>query len=446
MNLLFACHQFLPEHIGGTEIYTRSLASRAMEEGWNVLVVSYVENPSGKLEDSHLSWSHYESIPTAKIHFNLSLTENPMRAEYNNDYLIPFWDEITSRFLPDLVHHTHSMKLSGSALNYFSERNIPNILTMPDYWYVCPRHTLVRWNDEVCNGPRSFYDCLKCVQDTHGFFPENVQEMSPLASYCFLGKHDVLPVPPADPSIKQAAKALRKRESFLRKTAMRADHILALSRFQRKILLKRGYSSKRLTFLPHGIETEGLSIRSPKEARDKSLRISFIGSLVPHKGLSTLLEAFALAKNPLLHLTIYGSLDVQNMYHSELKAKVDRMERVEFGGTFHFKEIGHILNQTEILAMPANWYENDPFVVKYALYCHIPVLASDIGSLSEMITHGSSGWLLPRANVKAWADTLREIKPGSLPDFQETSYTVPLMDDHYASVSKLYKECTQKHA
>jgi len=441
MNLLFICHQFLPEHIGGTELYTWGLASRALALNWNVLVVSYVESPSGDPADFHVTWDAYDAIPLAKIHFNLSLARQPVLAEYANEEISPFLEEIWQRFKPDVIHHTHSMKVSGFALRFFARKGIPSVLTMPDFWYICPRHTLVKWDHSLCTGPRSPYQCAKCLHHTHGFLPDKIADWSSTKITAYLFSHEFLPSPPASESIKKDARALRKRKQYLLETAFQADRILVLSAFQQKMLIENGYDPNRLTLTPHGLETEGLHIQPKKDSgKNKNLQLTFIGSIVPHKGLHTLMEALAAADNPYLTLKIYGGMDQPTPYQDQIRQQAQTMDQVELAGTFPMKEMNKILDQTDVLVMPAEWYENEPLVIKSALYCRIPVMSSDIGSLREMITPGVTGWLLPPADQRAWAKALADLSPENLPDFSEVTYQIFSMDTYFSDLVSIYNE------
>jgi glycosyltransferase involved in cell wall biosynthesis len=110
---------------------------------------------------------------------------------------------------------------------------------------------------------------------------------------------------------------------------------------------------------------------------------------------------------------------------------------VRLCGTFSPDEMGKVLQDADVLVLPAVWYENEPLVVKAALYCHIPVLASKIGSLEEMIEDGKTGWLLPPGDQEAWRNFLDELTPDQL-IWQEGTYKVSGMDEHFQHINALY--------
>ena len=61
------------------------------------------------------------------------------------------------------------------------------------------------------------------------------------------------------------------------------------------------------------------------------------------------------------------------------------------------------------MAVPSLWYENTPFSVLEALHVDIPVLASDLGGISEIVHDGENGRLFRAGDAEALAAVLREL-------------------------------------
>ena len=68
------------------------------------------------------------------------------------------------------------------------------------------------------------------------------------------------------------------------------------------------------------------------------------------------------------------------------------------------------------IVVPSQWYENAPLSVLEAFAAAKPVIATRIGGLPEMVTHGRTGWLVPVADPDALAGMLAAVR--SLPDPQ----------------------------
>ncbi len=415
MHIVFFTHQFLPKHIGGTEVYTLGLAKRVMAAGHSATVVTYQETDSGNPADCGPVFKTYDGIPVVEIVYNVGLALNPARYEYDNQFVANILRHILPRMKPSLVHVIHAMKLSAAALEVCDELGIPFIVTLCDFWFICPRHTLLKWDQKLCQGPSHVLACTQCVRALHGFAQ--------------------------GPHLVRDLFAISRRNTQVRRALLKARHIIALSDFQMRMYSRNGIPAERIELIAHGLDLADAtqpSVYDPK----RPPRITYIGSLVEHKGLHILIEALASLPDAQLECNVYGALEPGTPYISRLRQKAADDPRIHFRGLFSPEELGHIVGRTDILAVPSLWYENDPLVVKAALRSGVPVLASDIGSLAEMITHGQHGWLVKPADPFAWAEALR-MALGVYPDFTMEPVKVKTIDENAAEMMALYAEASR---
>jgi len=403
MKIVYLTHQFFPRHVGGVEVYTLGLASAAIRAGHEAAVVTYVESPSGDTGDFGIVHTRYQGLAVAEIHYNLSVAPDRLRYEYDNPVVKRLVSEELRRTRPDIVHATHAMKLSGSALAAAYELGIPVVVTLCDYWFLCPRHTLLTGRG-LCAGPAHPLACARCLHEIHGAlagvdFDRPDAELHP-ALYRVLEAGSA-----AAAATSRELAFLALRQPTLISLLERARRVIALSCFQKKLLAGRGIDPARIEVIAHGVDTDGLVRRTPQ--RRGPLRLLFVGSLVEHKGLHVLLAAMKQAPELGLELRAYGGVDRDRSYVRELLALAGDDPRVTFKGTFDTAAFGAVLQQGDLLVMPALWYENAPLVVKAAQYTGMPVMASRIGSLEEMVRHGADGWLVPPGDVAAWTEALR---------------------------------------
>jgi glycosyltransferase involved in cell wall biosynthesis len=426
VKILYLTHQYFPRHVGGTEVYTRGLVRRARAAGHQPLVVTCHEIASGDPADFRLEQTAYEGVPLAEIHFNLGATRHPARAEYDNAFVRGVVAEQCRSFKPDLVHVMHAMKLSGAAMEACAEAGVPTVVTLCDFWFICPRHTLLKWDGAVCDGPDRRFKCLPCVNRLHGFAAPPWPKPAPrrLLGYA----RDVW--------------AIERRAETLKRTLSQARRVFALSEFQKRMFVRNGFPPERIEVMTHGLETEGLVAagqgRGETGAPRRVRRIGFIGSLVRHKGAHVLLEALALAPRLDVECLVYGPLREGDAYVNELRERAGRDRRVRLMGGFAPSEMGRVLREFDLLAMPALWYENEPLVVKAALYVGCPVLASRIGSLAEMVEEGRSGWLVEPDSPQAWARAITDIASAPLPA-SFSPIPVKTMDENARELFQVYE-------
>ena len=433
LRLLYLTHQYFPRHVGGTEVYTRGLAIRAQRAGHVVRVVTAVESPD---PNCTLVDTGHDGVPVTEVHQNLSCAADPAHAEFDNPKIAEVLAPLLERERPDVVHALHGMKLSASALDLCYRLRLPTVVTLVDFWFICGRHTLVRWNGRLCTGPAHDLDCLECMHDAHGFGDSSLRTLSP----------EVLRVA-ADRALASSqplhgfwrdVDAVRNRLSHLRRIVERADRVIALSEFQKALYVSNGYPEKKIQVLHHGLETEGL--KPATASLGGPLKLIFIGSLVYHKGVHVLLEAFARRPHANIELSIYGEANLPSPYVHSLKKEAANDPRVKLMGTFPISEMGRVLGTADALVMPALWYENEPLVVKAARYVGLPVLASNIGTLATSVQDGVNGKLVTPGDVEAWADAIATFHP--LPLEPDTS--IKTMDENAREMLTIYEEVYAK--
>jgi glycosyltransferase involved in cell wall biosynthesis len=228
---------------------------------------------------------------------------------------------------------------------------------------------------------------------------------------------------------------LSKRNEFIKNALLKAKRIISLSDFQKEMYSRNGIPAERMQVIRHGVEPIELT-----EHRERKMpsRIGFIGSLVEHKGAHILVQALKRLEGLDVECHIYGDMR-PSAYLEKLKAFASGDGRIQLKGTFEPEVASKIIAEIDVLAVPALWYENEPLVVKLALMAGVPVLLSDIGSLSGMVEHRKTGWLVPPGNVEKWAEAIKDVL-GRLPGFEMPKVHVKTMDENAQEMLALYKE------
>ncbi len=133
--------------------------------------------------------------------------------------------------------------------------------------------------------------------------------------------------------------------------------------------------------------------------KDKFL---FVGTLVKHKGLEVLLEAWrGLPSDADVILTIVGDGELREQV--EQFAKED--QRVKYLGRLEKEALERVYREHDFLIFPSICLENRPTVIVEALRYGLRVIASDTGGVSELIEDRINGWLIEPGN----ADLLQEM-------------------------------------
>ena len=167
----------------------------------------------------------------------------------------------------------------------------------------------------------------------------------------------------------------------------------------------------RVAVIPNGVSlTEIGAIPAVKKER----RFIFgIGRLVPQKGFDVLIDAFSLiaASHPDVDLVIGGTGPLADELY-ELVATKSLNNRVFMPGTMDRRQtIGHF-KAAEVFVLPSR-HEPQGIVILEAFASGVPVIAADVGGVSEILREGINGHLFPAANPGALADLMtRRLRSG----------------------------------
>jgi hypothetical protein len=139
------------------------------------------------------------------------------------------------------------------------------------------------------------------------------------------------------------------------------------------------------------------------------VRFSFFGNFARHKGVHTLLAALPLLRNrgP-FRLNLIGEGSELDAY--QLQLKQNRCGAlVRFWGKLENNRIGDALAETDVLVLPSIWRENQPVSICEAMACGIPVIASNLGGIPELVEHGKTGYLFAAGNAAELAARMGEL-------------------------------------
>ncbi len=162
-----------------------------------------------------------------------------------------------------------------------------------------------------------------------------------------------------------------------------------------------GVPASRVTYIPNGVDT-GFFCPAPVPAR--SPEIVCVGRMVPDKDHATLLEAFArvLLVEPQARLHLVGDGPLLDAVRKRA-GQEDFLGRVLLhpGST----DLRPLLHQARVFAL-ASVSEGLPNVLLEAMSCALPVVATRVGGIPDLVSHEQSGLLVPPRDPAALAAAL----------------------------------------
>ena len=273
------------------------------------------------------------------------------------------------RVRPDVVHvHNTWFALSPAVLPAFGRAGVPVVMTLHNYRLLCANGLLFRDGHpcEDCVGSHPWHSVR------HGCYRGSAAQSIPVAATIALH---------------------RRRHTWDRDVEL----FLALNEFSRALFVRGGLPPDRILVKPNFVSDPG--VRTVPAERSSTVLV--VGRLVDQKGVHLLLEAWRRFANRSLELVVVGD--------GPARADLERLgvPGVRFAGRLAPEQVRELMLAGRALAFPSRSYEGQPMVVLEALAAGLPVLASDLGGLPELLRPTGAGWLAPPGDVAGWTGALR---------------------------------------
>jgi len=259
-----------------------------------------------------------------------------------------------AEYRPDVAHFHNTFPLiSVSAFQACRELNVPVVNTLWNYRPLCLNAQLLR-GEKVCE--RCVDKRLPWPGILHRCYRTSVTYSASMAAM-----------------------------QFLHRTAYagwgEVNVFIAPSQFVRQKYVSAGFPADRIVVKPH---FAALETNVGDKDREYAL---FVGRLSSEKGVHTLVAAWE--QLPHIPLIILG----EGPQGAEVRIAASRLKNVTMVGSVGHSEVVGYLRRARYLVMPSEWYEPFGIVLVEALACGTPVIASNLGGISEIIVDGRTGLL-----------------------------------------------------
>jgi glycosyltransferase involved in cell wall biosynthesis len=191
----------------------------------------------------------------------------------------------------------------------------------------------------------------------------------------------------------------------------------------------------------YGIDTAGLAQAAGRRRPSPTLRVGFVGTLVPHKGCDTLVQAFKMLPPELdVALSISGDPDRYPSFVEELRALATGDPRISFPGAIPRPDLPDVMSELDVLVVPSRWYENAPGVIFEAFAARIPVVATNLKGMSEFVRHAQNGLLFELEDPRDLSRQLRRLReePGLLERLRAGITPVKTTAEYASEMEELY--------
>lgn len=446
MKILEVTHGFPPYQTGGTENCTYLLSKTLAKNKDSTVYVFSGGLPSYyslEFKDEVINGIYLRRIHSVSLSLFKKRFANVEVSTYKNTYMEKLFEDYLDKIQPDIVHFQHTIGLSASIIHIALERNLKPIVTIRDFWYLCPRIQLLTFNEDVCQGPEYGLNCYFCrsrvdyKMRTLPFY-KKVRNFVPIKIPFFMKSYlkDKVVTKGYRDSVELNKNILPffMRYYYMMET-LKTVSIISPSHFLKSFYVeKTGIIPSNIKVIPHGIIP--FDIKKRVKSKKNPIYFGFIGVPDKHKGSHLLLEVFNKISPDDGKLVIWGR------GWEKISKQINSSKNIIIKGEYSPENIGEVYSSFDILIIPSIWGETFSFVAHEAFSAKIPVIAANIGVFNEIIQDGKNGLLFKVNNTNSLYNCIMKIikEPSLINKFSENIKKPKTWNEYVKELSYLYNE------
>lgn len=269
----------------------------------------------------------------------------------------------------DIVHvHNFFPLLTPSIYDACRNTDVPVVQTLHNYRTICAAALLMR-HGKICE---------KCVTGS----PFNA-----VLHRCY--KNSIT----GSFAVARMVAYHRKQRTWQRKV----NRFIALTDFARQKYIEAGFPSKKIAVKSNFYDKKN-GIKAGIAKKNKRMGALFAGRLSREKGVTCMFTAWHGLKVP---LRVAGDGPLFEQYQKKQTSYIKLL------GHLNADQMSEEMKQASYLVMPSEWYEGFPMVLVEAFAHGLPVVASRLGGMAEIVEDGITGLLFEPGNPNDLARKIR---------------------------------------
>ncbi|MCC7350111.1 MAG: glycosyltransferase [Phycisphaerales bacterium] len=270
----------------------------------------------------------------------------------------------------EVAHFHNTFPLMSPSVYFAARKNGAAVVqTLHNFRLICPAATLFR-NGKLCE---------ECVGRTP--WPAVVHG-------CYRNSRSITAVIAAMTSVHHAAGTY----------ADAVDRFIVLTEFAKNKFMAGGLPAGQVVLKPNFVPN------NPSPGTGTGGYAVYVGRLAMEKGIETMLQAWK---------GLAGRIPLKIIGDGLLRPLVERASKeipgIQWLGRLPMEQVMHHLGEAAMLIFPSIWYEGQPRTMVEAFAKGTPIVASNLGSMVEMIADGRTGRLFTPGDPAALAQTVEQL-------------------------------------
>lgn len=393
---------------GGAERYMLELSAWLETQGHQVVPFSmqHPDNRETPYADRFVSFVQTESVRSSPWQAMRTIGRMTYSLEARRKLAT-----LIAQEKPDLAHiHNIYTQISPSILDTLKDQRVPVVMTVHDHHLISPQYNI--W----ASGCGEDYRNVGILKGTLARYHKG----SLAASF--------------------VQTAVYKFHRWLRIYEKNVDLFVCPSQYMKRQLVAGGFPPEKIHVEHYGIDPQSIEPRYDHEGY-----FLFVGRLSEEKGIETIVRAAKLI--PDVTFKIVGRGPEMDRLHRLSEG----LANVEFLGFRMGDELAQLYRGAMAVLLPSRVHENFPLAILESMAAGSPVIASDVGGVSEIVDDRVNGLLVNPADLHGWVEAIMRLaydKELRLSMARAARSTVEQrfgLSEHYRRMMLLYEEVLRTH-